>query len=179
MGSARPLTERGERSYGRQDVRQPGSAGGAGVREALREEIPTEHQAQILNPAMQHLPAREAIPRAEVVGAEDLEGGERHVFFDLGGKECQRPPTGPKVLAIADILRSEPYQFQHRRRCASDNAGKVTDVKHRQTHRPRQLFPDDLFLDLKRPLNQTLPMGIDISFDLGPGPNGRIRGFRG
>ena len=25
-----------------------------------REEIPTEHQAQILNPAMQHLPAREA-----------------------------------------------------------------------------------------------------------------------
>src|SRR5262245_10353016 len=96
--------------------------------------------------------------------AEDLEGGERHGFVDLGGKECQRPPTGPKVLAIADILRSEPYQFQHRRRCASDNAGEVTDVKHRQTHRPRQLFPDDLFLDLKRPLNQTLPTGIDISF---------------
>jgi hypothetical protein len=26
---------------------------------------------------MQHVPAREAIPRAEMIGAEDLHGGER------------------------------------------------------------------------------------------------------
>ena len=58
---------------------------------------------------MQHLAAREAIPRAEMIGAEDLEGRERQVLFDLGGKEIQRPLTDPKVLTIADILRSKPY----------------------------------------------------------------------
>ena len=51
---------------------------------------------------MQHLPAREAIPRAEMIGAEDLEGGERQVLFDLGWKESQRPPAGPEVLTIAE-----------------------------------------------------------------------------
>src|SRR5262249_8408663 len=99
-----------------------------------------------LDPAMQHLPAREAIPRAEMIGAEDLEGGEREMFFELGRKESQRHPTGPDVFAVADILRAKPYQFQHRRRCASDNAGKMTDVKYGKTHRPREFFKADLFL---------------------------------
>jgi hypothetical protein len=58
---------------------------------------------------MQHLSAREAIPRTEMIGVEDLEGAERQVLFDLGGKESQGPPTGPDVLTIADILRSKPY----------------------------------------------------------------------
>src|ERR1700758_545735 len=96
---------------------------------------------------MQHHPAREAIPRAEMIGAENLERGERQVFFNLGGKESQHPATGPEVGAIADILRSKPYQFQYRRRCASDNAGEMTDVKNGKTYRPREFFTGDLFLD--------------------------------
>jgi hypothetical protein len=44
-----------------------------------------------------------------MIGADDLEGGERQVLFDLGGKKSQRPPTGPEVLTITDILRSKPY----------------------------------------------------------------------
>jgi hypothetical protein len=81
-----------------------------------------------------------------VIGAENLEGGERQVLFDLGGKECQRPATGPEVVPIADILRSKPYQFQYRRRCASDNAGEMTDVKNGKTYQPREFFTSDLFL---------------------------------
>jgi hypothetical protein len=44
-----------------------------------------------------------------MIGAEDLEGGERQVLFDLGGKESQHPLTSPDVLTIADILRAKPY----------------------------------------------------------------------
>src|SRR5262249_27070662 len=103
-----------------------------------------------------------------MIGAEDLAGGERQVLFDLGGKESQRPPTGPEVLAIADILRAKPYQFQYRRRRASDNAGKMTDVKNGKTHWTGEFFKGDLFFDLERPLNQSFSMGTDIAFHLGP-----------
>src|SRR5262249_61660733 len=96
---------------------------------------------------MQHLPAREAIPRAEMIGAEDLERGERQVLFDLGGKESQRPPTGPEVVAIAGILRSKPHQFQYPTGGAPDNAGEMTDVKNGKTHRSRGVFSGDVVLD--------------------------------
>jgi hypothetical protein len=61
---------------------------------------------------MQHFPAREAVPRAEMIGAEDLEGRERQVLFDLGGKEIQRPLTDPKVLTIvsSSSTRSTGYR---------------------------------------------------------------------
>jgi hypothetical protein len=47
-----------------------------------------------------------------MIGAEDLEGRERQVLFDLGGKEIQRPLTDPKVLTIvsSSSTRSTGYR---------------------------------------------------------------------
>ena len=51
---------------------------------------------------MQHFPAREAVPRAEMIGAEDLEGRERQVLLDLEGKKFSVPlPTQHLILRFA------------------------------------------------------------------------------
>src|SRR5262245_26004883 len=82
-----------------------------------REEIPTEHQAQILNPAMQHLPAREATTGCQCVPAErgcGDGGGSPHGARSLfrGFSHSLFPVCSMIMLVHAKSARTLPINLE-------------------------------------------------------------------